>query len=61
MNVWTAILNAYDVPGSMNIATGDAQRDALQYPYIIGALVLVGPGCLRRSSRAYSARTWCSR
>ncbi len=43
--LWTDLLDAYDVPASMRaISTGltSAQKAALQYPYIIGALLLVG-------------------
>jgi ABC-type uncharacterized transport system ATPase subunit len=43
--LWTALLDAYNVPESMRaITTGltSAQKAALQYPYIIGVLLLIG-------------------
>jgi ABC-type uncharacterized transport system ATPase subunit len=43
--LWTALLDAYNVPESMRaITTGLTadQKAALQYPYIIGVLLLIG-------------------
>ncbi len=43
--LWKALLDGYDVPESMRNITGgltNAQRAALQYPYIIGLLLLIG-------------------
>ena len=43
--LWTDLLNAYNVPQSMRVISAgltSAQKAALQYPYIIGLLLLIG-------------------